>query len=276
MEEGRALNALADVEFDLHLWGAAWDHVEQGLRLCRLTGNRRDEAYALLRLGWLQVEVGAFDDSHTSLQAAAGLFHRVRDGLGESLVALVQARRAEMVGENGASCELAQRAFTLARAVNSDGWQAIALIALGHAAIGIARWEDAEAAYRASLALCLEQDWPQWAVSARAGLARVALARGDVPAALAQVESVLTYADAVPALNRTFAPIDVYLTCIEVLRAAEDTRAGEVLQTAHHLLQTWADHLDDPDRRRSFLENVPAHRDLLAEVDAARRAASSS
>jgi hypothetical protein len=40
-------------------------------------------------------------------------------------------------------------------------------------------------------------------------------------------------------------------------------RAGEILDAAHHLLQEQADTREDQDLRHSYLENVPAHREIF-------------
>jgi hypothetical protein len=49
-----------------------------------------------------------------------------------------------------------------------------------------------------------------------------------------------------------------------VLEANHDPRAVTILQTAHNLLQEYAIHITDDALRRSFMENVPAHRAILA------------
>jgi hypothetical protein len=48
-----------------------------------------------------------------------------------------------------------------------------------------------------------------------------------------------------------------------VLEAIEDSRAATVLQTAQRLLQEYAEQIPNTTQRRSFLENVATHRDLL-------------
>jgi hypothetical protein len=48
-----------------------------------------------------------------------------------------------------------------------------------------------------------------------------------------------------------------------VLEASRDTRGQAILETAHHLLITRAGRISDEKLRRSFLENVVAHRDLV-------------
>jgi hypothetical protein len=55
----------------------------------------------------------------------------------------------------------------------------------------------------------------------------------------------------------------IYLTCYRVLQANADPRAEEILCTAHNLLQERAAKIDDEELRRSYLENVAAHREIV-------------
>ena len=56
----------------------------------------------------------------------------------------------------------------------------------------------------------------------------------------------------------------MYLTCYHVLGAAGDSRAAGVLETAYAALQKQAAKIPDEAMRRSFLENVPYHRAIVA------------
>jgi hypothetical protein len=57
-------------------------------------------------------------------------------------------------------------------------------------------------------------------------------------------------------------PFYVYLACYRVLAANHDPRAAAVLQTARQRLHAAAAQLDDA-LRRSFMEHVATHRELL-------------
>ncbi len=57
-------------------------------------------------------------------------------------------------------------------------------------------------------------------------------------------------------------PFYIYLTCLRVLAATHDARALSLLQTAHALLERYANRITDARLRRSFLENVPIHQAL--------------
>ena len=64
-------------------------------------------------------------------------------------------------------------------------------------------------------------------------------------------------------LEGTYEPLRIYLTCYQVLRATEDQMAQEVLTTAAQLLQERAARIEDEETRRSFLENVAVHREIM-------------
>jgi hypothetical protein len=78
------------------------------------------------------------------------------------------------------------------------------------------------------------------------------------------VDEILDYVVDHPAQHGTLEPMRVHLTCYRVLSANRDRRAGEVLDAAYHLLQERAGVIEDASSRRSYLENVPAHREIAA------------
>ncbi len=143
--------------------------------------------------------------------------------------------------------------------------RSIALIFLGYALAGMERMDDAIEAFDKALTLCDRFEWHHYAVSARAGLARVSLSSGEVADAKAHLRKVLRHIEAYPLLYGTLDPMRVYLTCYRVLLAADDPRATEILNNAYHLLQTWAISIDNEELRLSFLEKVPANREILKE-----------
>ena len=104
-----------------------------------------------------------------------------------------------------------------------------------------------------------------------AGLANVHLAQGKMDLAWTQVEQILDYlesrasaADMGRGLHVTEEPFGVLLTCYHVLDSAQDPRAQDVLSYACFLLEERAAKISDGGKRRLFLENVVAHRELMA------------
>ena len=70
--------------------------------------------------------------------------------------------------------------------------------------------------------------------------------------------------ETIPVLYSTVEPFRIFLSCYHVLCANEDPRASALLRTAYDLLQEQAARIHDPELRRSFLENVVAHREIVA------------
>jgi hypothetical protein len=84
------------------------------------------------------------------------------------------------------------------------------------------------------------------------------------------VEQILSHLET-GSVDGTDEPLRIYLTCYRILKANADPRAEEVLAEAHNLLQERAAKITDKELRRSFLENVAAHRELVSELQAAGR-----
>jgi citrate synthase len=106
-------------------------------------------------------------------------------------------------------------------------------------------------------------DQPHLVTDPLAGLARVAMAQGDLAQAQAHIEEIVAHLES-GSLDGTDEPFRIYLTCHRVLRANGDPRAEALLDTARRLLQEDAAKIGDEGLRRSFLENVAAHRQILA------------
>ena len=90
------------------------------------------------------------------------------------------------------------------------------------------------------------------------------MAQGDLTAAMMHVGEILNYVKDHPALQGTIEPLRVYLTCYRVLLANGDLRDKKVLDADYHLLQERAAKIDDIVLRRSYLEKVVAHREVVA------------
>ena len=267
LEEGKALNALALIVMGLHDLAQAKAHAENGLQLCRLTGNRYDEAWALCMLGEIQSRLGQYDEGVRRLQEALRLFSPAGVTLVECRIVLSQGWFAHSAGDDDACLDHSKRALNLADAIKFLPFRALASISLGDALAGKGCWSDAYKAYQEVLTLCQDQAWHQWDVSARAGLARIALSRDELQEALAHVREILGVVETWPELDGAWDPMRVYGTCYRVLRAVGDLRAKDVLQTAYRLLQGWAAKIDDKTLRRSYLENVPENREIVAEYE---------
>jgi hypothetical protein len=135
---------------------------------------------------------------------------------------------------------------------------------LGIIAEDSGRLETAENYYRQALAVRRELNQPHYAVEDTAGLAQVTRALGQEQPAQAFLAETVDYLQANPALEGTRNPFRVYLICYEMLDSAGDPRAAAVLEQGHTLLQKQADTIQDPEKRKMFLEVPPLHKRLVA------------
>ncbi len=92
----------------------------------------------------------------------------------------------------------------------------------------------------------------------------VALKQIQVPTkALTYVAEVLRYQKSNPIFDGAEKPFLVHLTYIQVLQAAHDPRANPLLAMVHRLLQERAAPIKDAATRRSYLENIAEHREIV-------------
>ena len=198
------------------------------------------------------------------MEQALALFREIGDRRFGSHILAYLGLLCHRLRDDETARQHSQQALGIARDVGARRQERWALTVLGHALVGLGCLDEAAAAYRDAQDLWRELGHLSPAMDTLAGLARVSLAQGDPSQAQAQVGEILSYLET-NSLEGTDEPFRVYLTCYRVLKANQDPRAQEILTTAYNLLQEHAGNTTDGEMRRSFLENVPAHRELVRE-----------
>ncbi|MEJ2352081.1 MAG: adenylate/guanylate cyclase domain-containing protein [Anaerolineales bacterium] len=225
-----ALNNLGVALTRLGDYPAGRDNFQQILSIAQETGGRSAESTALVNLGWVTAAQGEWD-------------------------------LAREYSESGVA---KKREFGHVEAI-AEG-----LVWLGHAWLGLGQPEKAVAAYREALAIRQKLDQPHLAMGAKAGLARAAVAQGDLAVASEHANEIISYLADGGSLQGTWEPLRIYLTCYQVLRLAGDPQAEQILETAFNLLQEQASRISDQTYRNLFLENVPWHREIMSAWEAAQ------
>jgi len=257
----------------------AWALAEQGfyaegeslcwqvLRFARESGERGREGVALLIMGLIRYHQGDYAEVRTFLEQARQSSRDSGEGWVQSASLVVLSLVSYVQGDDEAARDHAQQALKTVPAEWHLGEGNSSLV-LGHALAGLGDGAGATAAYHQALDSYHRAGHVNPPNEVRAGLARVALAQGDTAQALEHVEPILDHLKS-HTLNGTYEPFRIRLTCYRVLKVNEDTRAGEVLRTAYNLLQERAARIEDERLRRSFLEAVPWHRELVEEAERA-------
>ena len=224
-------------------------------------------ARALGNLGTNQLALGQGLEAQDSFQQALHILARAGDRRAQATYLLNLGRTALLQGD-----------FVVARGWVGQGLEIVRTtggltntlthltIVYGHTLLGLKDLEAAKLAYEQALQLAGTLQQPFAACIAHGGLAQVALRRRSSAAALYHVEAVLNQmvlADPDRFLDGVMDPFQLLLACYQVLHSLGDPRANALLAVAHRRLLARAANIADEDLRRSFLENVPTHRQLL-------------
>jgi tetratricopeptide (TPR) repeat protein len=257
---GSSLWALGDYE-------QAEATANEGLLVNREIENPYPESVALRYLGLIRFSLGDCDRAHTLLGESVSVHERAgRRPVEIALSLAAMALLAHRQGDDAKARTDAIRAVQIGQETGNVELQAHASLALGHALAALSDLPAATDAYLQAHDIYRQATWRNAPMEAMAGLARVALAQEDPERASGHVEEILEHLET-GSLDGTFEPLRIYLTCVRVLEANADDRAGEVLRTARMLLQEQADRIQDEQDRQSFLENVPAHRELTGSSE---------
>ncbi|MBN1660743.1 MAG: tetratricopeptide repeat protein [Anaerolineae bacterium] len=264
---GMTLNGLGIVTLETADHIGALAHFEQALSIAREVEDRWLEGRILVNIGATCLDVGDYAGALPHLERSLVLSRAIGDRgcEGQSLSSLTLL--LQQSGDYTAAQEYALQTLHFARDQGSQEGEAYALWNLGYAQLGLGNPTEAIAAYQQATDLCREVDTPQLIVEPLAGLAHMAFSQGDLIQAGAHVEEILGCLEA-GTLYGIDEPFRVYLTCYQILQAAQDPRAWDILNTAHALLQERAAKIKDEALRHSFLENVSAHRELVAAYQA--------
>lgn len=264
--ESYALESLGTVFMEQGDYAAAREIYAQTLAISREIGDRREEARSYTYLGeicrLLGDYAGAREHYAHSLELARAVGERTSEGLTLGNLCLI----AHHQGDDAAARQYGEQALRIVRESGDRRTQGYVLTALGHALAGLGQWAASRAAYQEALDIRRELGEGCLVMETLAGLARLHLAQGEAAVALAPVQEILAYLDEGGTLDGADEPLHIYLSCWQALQANDDPRSGAVLAAAHRLLQERAAQLDEASRR-SFLKQVPYHRQVLEAVE---------
>ncbi len=262
--EADSLRILGNVYYYLGDYAEAPTYWEQALPISREIGDRPGEASALGNLGEAARSQGNYAQARDYYEQRLRICSEIGERYGECIALVNIGLVSHNLGDDQAALEHSQQTWQLVKKIGSRTHQGYALTVMGHALVGLGRLAEAADAYRRAVTLRQELGEYHLTTESWAGLARVSLAQDDLVQAQVHVEEILSYLDQGNTLEGTEEPLRVYATCYRVLYANLDPRAEAILSTAHRLLQEQAAKITSEEMRRSFLENVAAHREIIA------------
>lgn len=301
--ESRALNSLGVVLTNQGDLGNALRYLEQALQLKILVGERFGEGVVLCNLGVaaekrhdLDLAIAYFErtrqvcesiDDAEGLEAALIGIANNQTSLGDYATALVNLEQALVISreiedrqgeadiltslgmislEHGAYQEarlLCQQGLAITLEIGAPREQGYARFYLGCILEQMGKIEEAEQEYQVCLELRRKDQAGQW-VDPLCGMARGKLARGDLENATSFALRAFSIVEECRG-EGLVDPALAYLTCYQVLRFAQPLLAQRALQDGRDFLLRIAARIQNEPLRRSFLENVRANRQLLAQ-----------
>jgi predicted ATPase len=249
---------------------AAVRELERALALSREVGWRYGESRLLAQCANAYQALGDLDAARRLFEQAAVLCEEIEDreaaassldSLG--LIAAWQGRAAEARGYY-------ERALAAQRSAGDRRGEGYTLTHLGYALVELGDWAGAEQALEQALALRREAQAGGLVLDTLAGLALLAMARGDAGRAAPYASEMLAGLEANGPAGVEY-PVQVYLACYRALAATGAAEAGRVLEAGHALVLERAGRLEDePALRERFMRAVPFNAALEAEWRQAR------
>jgi class 3 adenylate cyclase/tetratricopeptide (TPR) repeat protein len=261
--EGMVLFNLGATSADQGDYGAAMSYYEQCVLIFREVDDPVMVGYVLNNLGLVYLYLGEYDQGQSSFEQALGIFRQAGDRRVEGVVLCSFSLILHQMGRDDVARDHSQQALSIAQQVGDQATEAEALTNLGHALVELGDLDGATDTYQRGLSLRRELGEDNMATEPLAGLARLALAQKNLLLALAHVEEILDHLQE-GSLEGAYEPLRIYLTCYQVLRANQDPCASEILTTAVEMLLERAARIEDEETRRSFLENVATHREIMS------------
>ena len=166
-------------------------------------------------------------------------------------------------GNVAAAADAAREAIEIGQSGNLQEYCGYAFTNLGHVLLAQKQYAAAASAYEKALTIRRELGQTFLLMETQAGLAQLMLVQAKLDQAVELVEAILPQLTP-ESVTGTEEPMQIYLVCYQVLLAVGDGRATAVLTEANQLIRERAAKLKEPELKRMFLENIPAHKTLLA------------
>lgn len=263
------LNTLGYSLFIHRALDEARSHFELALQISLQIGDQWSKSISFNNLGSVYLVMGDYGRALTTLQNALQTSRDIGDAWGEGWRLTSLGQLFHYLDENETALTYSQKALQIARTLVDKKNQLLALSINGHAYTALGEFEKASENFAAACQLAEALETPSLQADALAGLARLALINGHVSQAAALAGQIRAILKNIP-LRGLLMPYRVHLIVFQALQAAgNDAAAAEVLDQAHAALQKEAAAIGDRLLRRSFLENVSDHCQIMAAWNAA-------
>ncbi len=240
--------------------GKALAHFLDYSKLCERTGDRYGKATALGNIGLIYHKLGDFQaaEQMTAQDLEIQREMSVAYGISNTLSNLSSIRC--WLGEYEKALANVQEAIEITRRIGSH-YLVEQLVVLGFVQAQLKHFAEANQAFAEGLEMAQASDNFGLICDYQAHWAACQQQQGNSVEAMKLVEATLPHLE--KSIFTADQPFLIYWHCYQILLAQADERANSVLEAAYHRLLKVADKISESNFRRSFLENVPHHRQIV-------------
>jgi tetratricopeptide (TPR) repeat protein len=302
--QATALHHLGVLNYYRGDYSPARSSLEQAVSLRQQVSDSRGEAWSLMYLGMIHFFQGNYSDAAHHHERALQMARARQDWFQEGIHLTNAARVSLRLGEYHQALEQFTRSLEMKRRVGDRTGQGFSLFFIGLAHTYLHCYSEAESALHASLDLRRQIDDERGIGYSLHGLGLAALAQGQFDRAAdlfrqayeirsrlgLKAETIvdLSYLgqaclgldqldEAAEASSQAIALLaeqksteemqQVYFNHFRVLAARHDPSAREVLLTAYEAMKEQAGHIADPQKRKTFLEQVQVNQEITAAIE---------
>ncbi|MCA9997098.1 MAG: tetratricopeptide repeat protein, partial [Anaerolineales bacterium] len=261
--ELKILNNLAAFCIDTNQHELAQKYQMQIMQLLREIGYSVAEAMNYGNIGLVQLLLGQLESSRKYCEIAIQISREIGHQYALATALSVVGQLYRTLGEVELARSVNEEGLRLKQAMNQPSEVVYILNNMGNLALDLEDWAAAEAHFKQSLKVLATIEFPEYTAEAHGGLTAVYANTHRLDLVREHLEAALAYVMTQP-LHGYWEPFQTALNIYEVLITNRDSRALALLRHAYQSLQEQANALTEPENRRSFLENLPANKQVVA------------
>ncbi|MDX1520604.1 MAG: tetratricopeptide repeat protein, partial [Anaerolineae bacterium] len=261
------LNYLGLIHSQLSEYEQARQDYQQALDLYRQSGDRAGEAGCANNLGLLESSLGRYSQAQQFYNQALSICHTIGNRLREGISLNTLGQVESVLGNFDRARELLQRSLTIRLAIGDRRGEAFCMHDLGHLHLLQQQLDDAIDYFGQARDIRRELGETGNYVASLAALGEAYLQAGALSKAVSHLEEAIGHMRQGTGSGE-YPPQNIWWAFYRLCHRRDDNRQmAEALRQAQALVQQKAEAINDPDLRRSYLENVQTNAAIINQVN---------